>query len=278
MAYITISGDITSQRLGSQMCNFAMLYSISKITGHEIAIVRDVLTQGHGLQLLTNVFDTPVTIIDSISQPCSNIGLTLDPAIPLFFNINNLDKQINYHFSSGLLHFEFLYFLKHLFEIRNTFFKFKDKYLIFAKNIIRSITKPDQKTISLHFRRTDYLTCGALNLSENYYIAAVEAANIPDAKLIIFSDDIEFCKNNLSKLVSGRDVYFAEFTDHGYDMQLMSLCDVNIIANSTFSLWGALLNDSTNMMICPRYEMIPPRLNLIDSCNGYKNCIKVDVS
>ena len=65
----------------------------------------------------------------------------------------------------------------------------------------------------------------------------------------IFSDDINWCKqvfgeNELIEYIEGNDQYV--------DLHLMTLCDHNIIANSTFSWWGAWLNKKENIVISPK--------------------------
>lgn len=79
--------------------------------------------------------------------------------------------------------------------------------------------------------------------SEDYYKAAIDKEQCvnPNARFFVFSDDIDWAKENLkisnAVFVSGND------GDKSWiDMYLMSLCGNNIIANSTFSYWAARLN------------------------------------
>lgn len=103
------------------------------------------------------------------------------------------------------------------------------------------------KTVSIHVRRGDYLNQKLLSnlCSTNYYqnaIAKIEN-KIKNPVYIIFSDDIQWCKENL-------DLSNVKFIDWNIgdlsfrDMQMMSMCDHNIIANSSFSWWGAYLNSN----------------------------------
>ena len=109
--------------------------------------------------------------------------------------------------------------------------------------------------VSVHIRRGDYLANPDSYMgicTEDYYKAAIEyiRKKEPDAKFIFFSDDMEWVKNNIC--VS--DALFCEksmFTDYEdwFDMYLMSQCRHNIIANSSFSWWGAWLNFNKNKIV-----------------------------
>lgn len=111
------------------------------------------------------------------------------------------------------------------------------------------------ESVSLHVRRGDYvnnsLHGNVCNL--NYYTRAVEYVSnkIYKPKFFIFSDDISWCRENLQV---NDAVYVDENKGkHSYlDMRLMSMCKHNIIANSSFSWWGAYLNaNKSKIVIAP---------------------------
>lgn len=113
-----------------------------------------------------------------------------------------------------------------------------------------------QYSISIHIRRGDYLDDINRAIYGNictdaYYSSALDAAleNVEQARLYVFSDDSEYAWEYTSKLVDGYDkllsfevVNINHGDDSLFDMYLMSLCDCNITANSTFSYWGARFN------------------------------------
>lgn len=67
---------------------------------------------------------------------------------------------------------------------------------------------------------------------------------------LIFSDDIEYCKTIKFGNIK---ILFSEGNKNSIDLLLMSLCDHHIIANSSFSFWGALLNSKKNKkVLCPK--------------------------
>jgi glycosyltransferase involved in cell wall biosynthesis len=100
-------------------------------------------------------------------------------------------------------------------------------------------------TVSLHIRRGNYvqLSYNHYNLSLGYYRNAVDY--FKGYKFLVFSDDIEWCKENFK----GEEFTFAEGKNEVKDLYLMSLCTHNVIANSTFSWWGAFLNKNPNKTV-----------------------------
>ena len=130
------------------------------------------------------------------------------------------------------------------------------KLFVFKSNIkktgdeIYRTVKSEKATVSVHFRKGDYLMLSSLNLTNEYYRKALLHFDKHEYKLIIFSDDIDACKN--TGLFDEYDVHYMEQHDAGVDMYIMSLCDNNIIANSSFSFWGAFLNTNENKkVVCP---------------------------
>ncbi len=112
-------------------------------------------------------------------------------------------------------------------------------------------------TCSIHVRRGDYLKDPdfAGICDEDYYKRAIKYAKEKkdDISLfLIFSNDINWCREHLSCLFGSSQVAYVDWNkgDDSYkDMVLMSHCDVNIIANSSFSWWAAYLNDGVNPLV-----------------------------
>lgn len=108
---------------------------------------------------------------------------------------------------------------------------------------------------AVHFRRGDYLTSSLGVLPLSYYAEAMAyIKNInPDATFFVFSDDIEAVKRELP--AAGNIVFvdhLAGLPDHE-TMRLMSMCENNITANSSFSWWAAWLNPR------PDKQVVAPR-------------------
>jgi hypothetical protein len=111
-------------------------------------------------------------------------------------------------------------------------------------------------SISLHIRRGNYVSVQSVSAfhgmcSKLYYDSSVEyiAKKVEKPYFFIFSDDIEWAKSNI-KL--GFETFFVDInnatTDYE-DLRLMYSCKHNIIANSTFSWWGAFLNQNEDKIV-----------------------------
>jgi Glycosyl transferase family 11 len=106
--------------------------------------------------------------------------------------------------------------------------------------------------VSLHIRRGDYVqphvegVWGNL-VSDGYYQRAMETIG-DDVTYLVFSDDVPWCRQNLE----ADRLEFADF-DHFTSLCLMTGCDVNVVANSTFSWWGAFLNPSAEVYAPSRW-------------------------
>lgn len=120
-------------------------------------------------------------------------------------------------------------------------------------------------SVSVHLRRGDYLDPFNQKMfggicTDEYYFGAISSVinSIPAPKFYFFSDDIEFAKrfnHDLTQRFPGISVEIVD-KNHGennyFDIYLMSQCKHNITANSTFSFWGARLNDNVDkLMIRP---------------------------
>lgn len=140
-------------------------------------------------------------------------------------------------------------------------------------NIRHSIE--NSNSVSVHIRRGDYLlpknnaVHGLLPLS--YYREAIHylEAKIDSPVFYVFSDDPEWVRANLH---AEADIHYVTGNENNrsfVDMQLMSCCNHNIIANSSFSWWGAWLNSTANkIIVAPRQWFVDPVKNAL-----YKNIV-----
>lgn len=118
-------------------------------------------------------------------------------------------------------------------------------------------------SISLHIRRTDYLSNPYLSPPPlEYYLRSMaemegrlRAAGVPQESLryFVFSDDIEWARQNLSPALPHVHVDINDGGAGYFDLELMRNCRHHIIANSTFSWWAAWLNEhAEKIVIAPR--------------------------
>lgn len=118
--------------------------------------------------------------------------------------------------------------------------------------------KNEENSVGIHIRRGDYLKnwkyrrlCGI-----DYYQKAIAyiLEHIKSPKFFLFSDDIDWVKENISPLLKGYAVTFVNWNHsiNSYkDMQLMAMCKNLIIANSSFSWWAAYLNQNNPIVVAP---------------------------
>jgi hypothetical protein len=141
------------------------------------------------------------------------------------------------------------YFKNYKKEIINLY---KDRDLI--KRISNDFKKVYslENSLSLHVRRGDYLKSPDFMpvLPIDYYQRAIYEVELRSSVdiILVFSDDIEWCKLNLR---DKRMVFIEDQLDYA-DLYLMSECTNNITANSGFSWWGSYLNENASkIVVCP---------------------------
>ncbi|MBW7675616.1 alpha-1,2-fucosyltransferase [Chryseobacterium chendengshani] len=171
-------------------------------------------------------------------------------------------------------------YLKGYFQSEKYFLRFEDEIrrdfeIITAlkketRDMLKIIEAGD--SVSLHIRRGDYISNananavhGTCNLDYYHRAITIIQEKIKDPAFFIFSDDIDWAKENLK---IDNTIYFVDFNDSSTnyeDIKLMSACKHNIIANSSFSWWGAWLNSSKNkIVIAPSKWFNTDKLNSED--------------
>jgi len=191
----------------------------------------------------TNIFDKVINL--KRYEICKEPSLSYSP---IEFNANNATLFQGFWQSEK-------YFSASAYKIR-VLFSFNpildDLSRLYLNQIVQS------NSVAIHIRRGDYVSIPE-NLQKHgicelpYYLTAKEYINERIAKptYFIFSDDIEWVRHNM-------EVYFPNMvivnTNNNdifcwRDMYLMSICKHQIIANSTFSWWGAWLNINVNKIV-----------------------------
>lgn len=146
----------------------------------------------------------------------------------------------------------------------------KDPLSPYSQQISDAITSCN--AVSLHVRRADYVSNKKVQesfgiCSMEYYQAAIAhiAAHVPSPHFFIFSDDHAWASENFKSLpypttciTNGADKNFEDLT-------LMSRCKHNIIANSTFSWWGAWLNKNpSKIVVAPKTWFVSSKFDTSD--------------
>lgn len=163
---------------------------------------------------------------------------------PSFYKTNIFSKLCNSNTSKCTkLHQEY-------YQSEKYFNNYKDEIVNIFRNeeVLNRIRSkyPLESSVSVHVRRGDYLSlqhyhpCPPLE----YYKNAISQLSVEN--VLIFSDDINWCKNNFNNCM------FIEGQEDYEDMYLMSLCTHHIIANSSFSWWGAYLSKNDGTVFAPK--------------------------
>jgi hypothetical protein len=145
------------------------------------------------------------------------------------------------------------YFVKHKEVIRQEL-TFKNE--LSPENLATASSLLKTASVSLHVRRGDYVSSQATNdvhgvCTLDYYRNAIShmARSVESPRFFIFSDDINWVKANLQLDFPCEYIANNVGANSYVDMRLMSMCKHNIIANSSFSWWGAWLNSNPNKIV-----------------------------
>ena len=125
--------------------------------------------------------------------------------------------------------------------------KFKPEFLLQVRNDFEEAFK--KPVIAISVRRSDYLNnvnYHALPISHYIHALFEEFPDWQDRNIICFSDDIPYCRVHFDCL---SNVWFSENNSDIEDIALMSECQDFIVANSTFSFWGAWLSSNKNKKV-----------------------------
>jgi hypothetical protein len=226
--------------LGNQMFQIATTYSTSKENNTEYNFdFNHCFTPNQGnptKKYEDNLFKLINNTLDI--KTIGNLPQYREPK----FSYNDIPNTANLYLD-GFFQSE-KYFLKYGEEVKNLFYFSTDqKYKI--QSYIDTIKKP---LTAIHVRRGDYLkhpdfhpTCGV-----DYYKKAMGV--VGDSNFVFISDDIGWCKENFK----GENITYSPFTNEVEDLLLMSMCDNQIISNSSFSWWGAWLTRNEGVKIAPK--------------------------
>jgi len=221
-------------RLGNQMFQYAGIKGISAKHNYEWTIPHSDFKHPYYDHQLFQIFKlSSLKTIQNVPEDYPLIVESLEGFDDRLFNC--CPDNINL-----LGYFQNEKYFKHIEnEIRNDF-EFKDSIFQKCNNIIEKLGK----RISLHIRRNDYLLTQD-ELSMNYYYEALQHFDEED-KVIIFTDDIKWC--NEQELFQSDRFFISPITNNYIDLCLMTLCSGHIVANSSFSWWGAWLSNSKKVV------------------------------
>ncbi len=236
---ITMSDFGTFGGLGNQLFQYASILGISVKTNQELALPQWKYGKYFSYHKLTNVFESsnlPVYFKEKIFEYDKEL-------------LNNLTKPIINIKQSYLQSYKYFENI-----IGRSRFEFVKEEIIKARQIINVL--PNKETIAIHVRRGDYVNNpNYIQLSYDYYmLALLRFKDLRDYNIIVFSDDIDYCKTMFNYLSvnffqSYLNILYATQGSDIEDLILMTQCNHFITANSTYSWWGAYLGEKENSII-----------------------------
>ncbi|MCJ7649978.1 MAG: alpha-1,2-fucosyltransferase [Candidatus Lokiarchaeota archaeon] len=226
-------------RLGNQMFQYAALRGIAKTKGYEFCIPESNFKNEWEDHQLFEAF----TLLNLKNRKTGRVGVY--PETQYNYSKKYVDECPDNINLSG--YFQTEKYFSHIADSIREDFTFKSEILNPCKEAFDF-----DEVISLHVRRTDYVKKSVDHppCSLEYYEEALSKfdSNLP---VLIFSDDINWCKDQ--NLFKPDKFMISESKWNLVDMCLMSMCSHHIIANSSFSWWGAWLSDSDNVIAPSRW-------------------------
>lgn len=262
--------------LGNQMFQFAAGRALAAFhgTGHKLDVSAYAHTEMHQGFELDRVFQASIdkatrsdlrTLLGWQANPgvrrilrrpvlakLRTSALVMEP----HFHYQDLQALASNHaYLSGYWQSE-KYFSKVEADIRD---QFRFKPVPSAENLRWLEAIASTNSVSLHVRRGDFVSSKKNRAyhgicSIDYYAAAIQrvAERVSNPTYFVFSDEPDWVKSNLHLVGDCRYVSHNSGSESFNDMRLMSQCKHNIIANSSFSWWGAWLNRNPyNIVVAP---------------------------
>lgn len=266
MSFVTMPDLGPRGRLGNQLFQFSVLYSIMRNgpPGSEIVFVQEQDPRKARDYVLNAFVNVKFRIVASL-----NVKREFHDDLSKFFETNqDLLKSLNTVSSNEAVKLSgYFQSYRYFDDIRAEIlelFRFNSDVVEKCKEFLRSLGS-ESFNIALHVRRGDVLTGQHLFilLSLNFYERCMRyflQKKNKKGKLVtfvVFSDDLPWCRENIKPLDDSR-VVFSPFSNQIEDLCGMSLCKHNIISASTFSWWGAYLNTNPKkIVLCPRIWFNP---------------------
>ena len=249
MSYITFKTIGESGNLGSQIQQYSSLYALAKANNKTIVFPESSVNWGFGFKF-AEILDIPIEtrpdeFFEDFEDIIPNDQLIVDPSvynIP-YTNVNIINRFDLYHY----------WYPKYTQDVES--WEWNQNHKKEALRLKESILPINKELVAIHVRRGDYLLpqhdhfC---KLDSDYYSEAIAPylEELEKYHFVIFSNDIEWCKENFIK--SDMVTFIEPGSDYN-DLILMSLCDHFIIANSSYSWWAAFKGyNKSKRVTCPK--------------------------
>lgn len=241
---ITMSRLGRDGQLGNQLFQYAMLRAVAEKRGFELRIPKHYTGEKSKNMVELEPFSIRAPELRKIDDSSINFPHHFDDKLfrynaAVFEQPDGTDYRGWYQSEK--------YFAAIEMQIRKEF--------LFRTDVLESAIQllnwqpEDGLVVSLHVRRGDYLQHQDKfrQLPFDYYRQALELMS-PESRLVVFSDDCDWCEREFVTLLKnrwvGKRIDVLRGRSHWEDLAAMSLCNHHILAASSFSWWGAWLNPS----------------------------------
>lgn len=243
--------------LGNNLFQLANLYSIHKIHNIPYFITNKVergdihkFNQSTELEI-SNLFDNKLNFVEDGNNQTNNYS--------------HFDLHKNNDFRYRPVHIMDNICYNGYFQSERYFLNFDIKSEFIINNSIANEIKSQyfnlfsKPTIALHYRLAGDRVLQNMqfyhkNVSKNFYLKSLEMItknNISNYNILLFSDNLYEAKQILD---NDKIIAIDNKNNNIKDFTFMSLCDYNIVGNSTFSWWAAYMNKSNKLTIAPKTE------------------------
>jgi len=220
-------------RLGNQIFQYIFLKIYSKLNNLEVKLPPN---QNF---ILNKLFDLNYKSLNHFDKIEMN---HFEPFFHFNKKIYSIKRNISINFNGWFQSLK--YFQKYKNYVLQEL-KFKKNILVQSQKFINKYKKNNNTIIGVHIRLTDYLKIPFKNIYNNFLlddklrnlIFNYFQKKYKNCIFLIFSDNINFCKNN----IKGNNIFYSN-NNYLIDFCSLSLCDHNIITSSTFSWWASYLN------------------------------------
>lgn len=242
--------------LGNQMFQYACGRAVALRTGKHLYLDVSNYSVNNSRQYeldKMNINATAVYCVNELSEIKRSLGIQ---SIQVFkeqqfkFDPCVIDFRDNVFLSSGYWQSE-----KYFQDVSTTIHKelTPKPHNLSESSLTMAVEMRSHISVAIHVRRGDYEISVIHDiLPMDYYEQAISyiTMRFPSARFYVFSDDVNWCKREFTALFPNVHVVEHELEKSSLrDLWLMSQCQHNIIANSTYSWWGAWLNNNPHKII-----------------------------
>jgi hypothetical protein len=241
-------------RLGNQMFQYASLRGIASNRGFDFCIPPENVFGVND----SNVKNFPTNIHNTFNISWVKTDLPNNKIIQengFEFNeylFNECEDNVDL-----LGYFQSEKYFKHIEKDIRSDFSFSQDLVNDCSEFINTVSS-NREVISIHVRRGDYLNLQSFHPTPPVEYYSESLKKFPNLPVLIFSDDVEWCLNQ--HLFDDDRFLVSQQNPADFDLCLMSMCSHHIIANSSFSWWGAWLSNSKNV-IAPKTWFGPSLLH-----------------